>query len=151
MSFYLFFIFNGLATVENGGTSKCRGNSDLIRVSIDFMQTRSGLYSHQVLVCIFFNLKSFQERKWTPCNNWINLASLSGLTTFDAICLPAVSWNVWLQKMAGLARHHKEPDGSYRSAEKNIWSHQRQLYETYSSAGYGRLQSGARRVTQYLR
>jgi hypothetical protein len=34
MSFFVFFIFNGLSAIENGGTSMCRGNSELIRVSL---------------------------------------------------------------------------------------------------------------------
>jgi hypothetical protein len=32
--FTFFFIFNGLSAIENGGTSMCRGNSELIRVSL---------------------------------------------------------------------------------------------------------------------
>jgi len=32
--FTLFFIFNGLPAIENGGTSMCRRNSELIRVSL---------------------------------------------------------------------------------------------------------------------
>ena len=30
--FIPFFIFNGLSAIENGGTSMCRGNSELVRV-----------------------------------------------------------------------------------------------------------------------
>ena len=33
--FILFFIFNGLSATENGNTSMCCGNSELIRVSLN--------------------------------------------------------------------------------------------------------------------
>jgi hypothetical protein len=32
--FTFFFIFNGLSAIENGSTSMCCGNSELIRVSL---------------------------------------------------------------------------------------------------------------------
>ncbi len=34
--FAFFFIFNHVSVIENGGTSLCRGNSELIRVSLTF-------------------------------------------------------------------------------------------------------------------
>jgi hypothetical protein len=33
--FDIFFIFNGLSAIENGGTSMCRGTSEFFRGSLD--------------------------------------------------------------------------------------------------------------------